>query len=227
MHDGQPVRSWTARTCQPGAVEDVGSRDEVAGPGRAGRRDEVAGAQATSRRTRTLVGLALVLLVLGVGADRWLVERERTALLATVEEAETAVTASQNSLLSLMEYAGRLLTDADVPAATRTSALATLSRDAARWQPRVRARHDGALSQRIAPWHGDLRAARDAYALRLDVWADRLAEVERRPQALSGGGAEVRRSRQRAVDRLLDAGADAARVRSLLGSGEAESRARR
>jgi hypothetical protein len=95
--------------------------------------DEVSGARETSRRTRAVAVLAVVLLVLGVAVDRWRLDRERAALLTTVEEAESTVTASLDSLLSLADYAGPLLTNEDVPPASRRSALTTLARDAARW----------------------------------------------------------------------------------------------
>jgi len=182
--------------------------------------DEVSGAVETSRRTRTLVVAVLVLLVLGVAADRWRVDRERAALLSTVEEAERTVAASLDSLLSLADYAGPLLTTEDVPAASRRSALATLAQDAARWEPRVRSRQALVEDTVVLPWHGDLRAAREAYVRRLTAWADLLAAVDRDAEALLGGSdGDVRRTRQQAVDALLEAGADPERVRRALGLG--------
>jgi hypothetical protein len=79
------------------------------------------------------VGLALVLLVLGAAADRRVADRERTALLAGVQRGEAALSAARDSQLSLAQYAGPLLTGADVPPAARRSAFATLAQDAARW----------------------------------------------------------------------------------------------
>ena len=188
--------------------------------------DEVSGAQATSRRTRVLVVVLVLLLVAGLAVDRWRLDRERTALLATVEEAEGTVEASLGSLLSLVDYAGPLLTGADVPAASRRSALVTLSRDAARWEPRVRAREELVDDAAVLPWHGDLRTARDAYARRLSAWADLLATVDRDPEAILGGSdGDVTRTRSRAVDALVAAGADPERVRRLLGRGATESEA--
>ncbi len=173
---------------------------------------------------RVLVALAVLLLVVGLAADRWRVDRERSALLATVEQAESTVAASLDSLLSLADYAGPLLTTEDVPAASRRSALATLSRDAARWEPRIRARKEMVGDAVVLPWHGDLRNAREAYTRRLDTWADLLAEVDRDPEAFLGGSdGEVRRTRQRAVDALLAAGADPKRVRRALGRGAVDA----
>ena len=195
--------------------------------------DEVSGAGEASRRTRALVVAVVVLLALGLALDRWQADRERTALLATVEEAESTVAASVSSLLSLADYAGPLLTNEDAPAASRRSALSTLSRDAARWEPRIRAREDALEDAVVLPWHGDLRAAREAYARRLAAWADLLATVDRDPAALLGGSdGEVRRTRAEAVDALLAAGADADRVRRALGrgapdAGEGGTRSRR
>jgi hypothetical protein len=182
--------------------------------------DEVSGAGEPSRRTRALVVAVLLLLALGLGLDRWQADRERAALLATVEESERTVEASVTSLLSLADYAGPLLTDADAPAASRRSALATLSRDAARWEPRVRARQRLVDDALVLPWHGDVRAARRAYDRRLTAWADLLATVEREPSAFLGGSdGAARRTRAEAVDALLAAGADPERVRRALGRG--------
>jgi hypothetical protein len=195
--------------------------------------DEVSGAEGTSRRTRAVVVALALLLLVGVALDRWQADRARTALMATVEECESTVTASLDSMLSLVDYAGPLLTSADVPAASRRSALVTLSRDAARWAPRIRAREPGVRDELVLPWHGDLRAARQAYARRVVAWADFLAAVEREPEAVLGGSdGEVTRSRQQAVDALLAAGADPERVRRALGrgvpdAGEAGALARR
>jgi len=182
--------------------------------------DEVSGAAGTSRRTRAAVVLTVALLVLALAADRWRVERERAALLTAVEQAESTVTASLGSLVSLADYAGPLLTAEGVPAATRRSALATLSRDAARWEPRVRARQDLVEGADVLSWHGDLRAARAAYLRRLTAWADLLATVDRDAEAFLGGSdGDVRRTRSRAVDALLQAGADPERVHRALGRG--------
>ena len=190
--------------------------------------DEVSGAGETSRRARAVVVVVLVALAVGLFADRWRVDHERAALLATVEEAESTVSGSLDSLVSLADYAGPLLTAEDVPAASRRSALATLSRDAARWEPRVRAREALVQDAAVLPWHRDLRAARTAYLRRLTAWADLLSTVDRDAEAFLGGSdGDVRRTRQRAVDALLEAGAEPERVRRVLGRGEAESRSRR
>ncbi len=190
--------------------------------------DEVSGAQGTTRRTRALVVLVVVLLLTGLATDRWRVDRERAALLTAVEQAEATVEASVSSLLSLADYAGPLLTNEDASAASRRSAFATLSRDAARWEPRVRAQQVLVEDAAVLPWHGDLRAAREAYARRLVAWGDLLATVDQDPEALLGGSdGDVRRTRSQAVDALLAAGADPERVRRALGRGEAAAQGRR
>jgi hypothetical protein len=187
--------------------------------------DEVSGAEGTSRRTRAAVALVLVLLLAGLAADRWRADRERSALLTTVEASERTVAASVTSLLSLADYAGPLLTAEDAPAESRRSALATLAQDAARWEPRVRAGRVAVDDASVLPWHGDLRSAREAYERRLGAWADLLATVERDPEAFLGGSdGAVRTTRARAVDALLAAGADPERVRRALGRGAADSR---
>ena len=182
--------------------------------------DEVSGAEAPSRRTRAGVVALVVLLLAVLAADRWRADRERDRLLAAVETAERTVTASQSSLLSLADYAGPLLTTEDVPAASRRSALVTISRDAARWVPRVRAEEGRLDDTSVLPWHGDLREARAAYVDRLGAWADLLAVIDREPSAFLGGSdGDVRRTRTRAVDALLAAGVDPERVRRALGRG--------
>jgi hypothetical protein len=187
--------------------------------------DEVSGAEGTSRRTRAAVALVLVLLLAGLAADRWRADRERSALMTTVEAGERTVAASVTSLLSLADYAGPLLTAEDAPAESRRSALATLAQDAARWEPRVRAGRAAVDDAAVLPWHGDLRSAREAYERRLGAWADLMATVERDPQAFLGGSdGAVRTTRARAVDALLAAGADPERVRRALGRGAPDSR---
>ena len=196
--------------------------DVLGGPDRPPRRGRRRSASATSRRTRSLVGLALGLLVLGAAADRELADRERTALLADVRDGESVLAAARDSQQSLAQYAGPLLTGVDVPPAARRSAFATLADDAARWEPRVRARRAQVADADVLPWHGELRAAREAYARRLETYAEALAEVEREPEVLTGAvGDDVRDSRRSALDALLAAGVDAADVRSALGRGEA------
>ncbi len=202
--------------------QQVEHADVVGTPDPPPRRSGTRAASRASRRTRTLVGLALVLLVLGTAADGEVADRERTALLAGVEDGESALSAARDSQLSLAQYAGPLLTGVDVPPAARRSAFATLAQDAARWEPRLRARQEQVAAQDVLPWHDDLQAARDAYAARLEVWADVLAEVEREPEVLTDVlGSDIRASRERAERALLSAGLDPADVRSALAGGEA------
>ena len=162
-----------------------------------------------------------MLLLAGLAADRWRADRERDRLLTAVETAERTVTASQSSLLSLADYAGPLLTTEDVPAASRRSALVTISRDAARWEPRVRAAAGSARrARRCSPGTATCATARAAYADRLGAWADLLAAIDREPSAFLGGSdGDVRRTRAEAVDALLAAGVDPERVRRALGRG--------
>ena len=195
------------------------------------RRSATGTASATSRRTRALVGLALVTLVLGGAADRRLADRERAALLEAVEAGEGTLSAARDSQLSLAQYAGPRLTSV-VPPTARRSAFAMLARDAGRWEPRVRARQREVAALEVLPWHDELHAAKDAYAARLDVWADVLAEIEREPDVLTELlDGRVRDSRRRAADALVAAGLDPADVRSALAGGaaggEADKRLRR
>ena len=192
------------RTCQPGSVVD-----------------EVQGVAETSRRTRTLAVLVLVLLVLGAGADRWQTDRERRALLDAVAAGEQSVRASSASLRGLATYVGPLTSNAEAPQAARAWAFDVLSRDAARWQPRVQSRRQDVLDVPVAPWHGEARAAREAYAQRLAVWTEVLLAMEAATLGQSDRGQQVRSSTRQAREALLLAGADAERVRELLGRGEA------
>jgi hypothetical protein len=185
--------------------------------------DEVRGAAETSRRTRTLVGIALVLLLLGAAADRWQADRERQALLETVASSEQVVQASGASLRGLATYVGPLTSNPDAPERARAWAYETLAHDAARWQPRVQSRRQQVLDVPVAPWHGDMRAAREAYAERLAVWVDVLLDVEAATLGQTDRGQAVRSSKQQARQALLLAGADVDRVHALLGRGEARS----
>lgn len=201
-----PASRWSTGPCQPGGVVD-----------------EVHGAAETSRRTRTLVGVVLVLLLLGAAGDRWQADRERRALLETVAAGEQVVQASGASLRGLATYVGPLTSNPDAPERARAWAYDTLAHDAARWQPRVQSRRQEVLDVPVAPWHGDVRAAREAYAERLGVWVDVLVDLSAATPGQTDRGQAVRASKQQAREALLLAGADVERVRELLGRGEARS----
>jgi hypothetical protein len=170
-----------------------------------------------SGRRRALVGLVLVLTLLAVAADRWQAARERGQLLRSVTAGEQAVEGSQVSIASLARYSSDLLHSADVSDPVRRSAYQLLADDAGRWRPRVqRARSDVAATA-VLPWHGQSRAAREAYEQRLTAWLDVLADFEAAPQAgLGGAGPAVTTSRGAARQALLAAGLDRDRVRELL-----------
>jgi hypothetical protein len=186
--------------------------------------DEVSGAGEPSRRTRALVVTLVVLLVLGIGLDRWQVARERSALLEAVVGGEQVVQGSAASLRGLREYVGPLVSDVDARPEAREWAFDTLRADAARWRPRVREERTQVLDLAVAPWHGDVRAARDAYAGRLAAWDELLDGVGRRGR---GSGASARVAAERASTALVVADLDERRVRDLLGLGEARSTTRR
>jgi predicted lipoprotein len=187
--------------------------------------DEVSGgAEGTSRRTRALLALALVLAVLAAAGDRWRAEQERTALLRAVDGGEQVVDRSSERLLGLRAYVGPLVGDPEARPAARRWAVDSLREEAASWRPRVRAQREAVLELSVAPWHTDLAAARSAYAERLAAWDALLAGVGRRG---GGSGERARDAADRASTALLVAGTDADRVRELLGRGEAGAAARR
>ena len=189
--------------------------------------DEVRGAERSSRRTRMLVGLLLAVLVLGLGGDRWQAARERSALLDAVAQGEQVAHRSGASLRGLATYVGPLTANLEAPQAAREWAFDTLSVEAGRWRPRVQDRRAQVLAVPVAPWHFELRTAREAYAARLGAWSEVLAARERRVRARSDPGQAVRSSVEQARDALLAADADPDRVRALLGGGEAAARRRR
>ncbi len=187
--------------------------------------DEVSsGGVETSRRTRALVALVLLAVLATVGADRWRAAQERAALLDAVVAAEQVVQRSAASLRGLRAYVGPLAANPDARPEARAWAFDALRADAARWRPRVRQEQAAVLELPVAPWHGDVRAARDAYADRLAAWDELLDGVGRRGR---GSGASARTAAERAATALGVADLDEERVRGLLGLGEARSTARR
>ena len=190
----------------------------------AGSRDELVGAPEPSRRSRVVVGLALAVLLTAVGADRWQAARERSALLDAVASGEQVVQRSAASLRGLRAYVGPLVGNVDARPEAREWAFDTLRADAARWRPRVREQRAEVLDLPVAPWHGDVLAARDAYAGRLAAWDDLLDGVGRRGR---GSGAASRAAAERASAALVVADLDEQRVRDLLGLGEVRRAARR
>lgn len=186
--------------------------------------DEVSGAGETSPRTRALVVALGVLAVLGLGADRWQVARERAALLDAVVAGEQVVQRSAASLRGLRAYVGPLAGNVDARPEAREWAFDALRADAARFRPRVQDSRADVLGLPVAPWHGDVLAARDAYAARLTAWDELLDGVGRRGR---GSGASARVAAERASTALVVADLDEGRVRDLLGLGEARSTTRR
>jgi hypothetical protein len=186
--------------------------------------DEVSGAAEPSRRSRAAVVALLALLVLGVALDRWQVARERAALLEAVAAGEQVVQGSSASLRGLRAYVGPLVGNLEARPEAREWAVDALRDDAARWRPRVRAERSEVLGLPVAPWHGDVLAARDAYAGRLAAWDELLGGVGRRG---GGSGASARAAAERASTALAGADLDQRRVRDLLGLGEARSTPRR
>jgi hypothetical protein len=167
---------------------------------------------------RGLVGLALVLTLLAVSADRWQAAREREDLLASVTAGERVVDASQSSIASLAEYSAGLLYAAEVSDSVRGSAYGNLAQDAGRWQPRLERAGRDVAGTRVLPWHRDVREARRAYQQRLTAWTDLLADFADSPQQGFGDrDGTVTASRRAARTALLAAGLDERRVSRLLG----------
>ena len=177
-----------------------------------------------SRGERVVVAVALMALLAAVGVDRWQVAREREALLGAVVAGEHVVQRSAASLRGLRAYVGPLAGNVDARPEARAWAFDTLRADAARWRPRVREERAEVLDLHVAPWHGDVLAARDAYAGRLAAWDELLDGVGRRGR---GSGASARVAAERASTALVVAELDEGRVRALLGLGEARSTTRR
>jgi hypothetical protein len=186
--------------------------------------DELVGAAPTSRRSRAVVWLVLTAVLVGVGLDRWQVERERTALLDAVVVGEQTVGRSSAELRGLRAYVGPLTSNVDARPAARQWAFDVLREQAAGWRPRVRAARAEVQGVPVASWHGDVRAAQEAYAERLATWDELLGGFGRRGQ---GSGAAARSAAERARSALLAAGTDADRVHELLGRGEAGTAPRR
>ena len=186
--------------------------------------DEVRGAEATSRRTRVVLVVLVAALVLAFAADRWRTAQERTTLLDAVASGERVVDRSSQRLQGLRTYVGPLVGDPDARPAARRWAVGALQDEAASWRPRVRQQRTAVLDLPVASWHGDVAAARDAYAERLAAWDELLAGVGRRGR---GSGADARAAQDRALAALLAAEADPDRARELLAAGEARTGSRR
>ena len=179
------------------------------------------GSPETSRRARTLVAVVLVLLVLGLAGDRWQSERELDRLLAAVADGEQVIHASQASLTGLADYQSDLLHSPDTPQAARAAAYDNLASDARRWHPRVAARQEQVTSLQMAPWHQDLREAREAYAVRVQRWTEVLERYAGQPQTGGDPRGEVADARDAARAALLvAAGGERERVTRLLGGRE-------
>ena len=126
------------------------------------------------RRTRWALGLAVVLVVGLVLADRTVREREVDTLLSDVENVSAAVSLADQRVTAMQLY----IRPASSSSATSPELAADLdelvAEAAATGSEELRARGREVGSRTVLPWHHDVRDAQDALARYADARADRL-----------------------------------------------------
>ena len=168
-------------------MADVDVLASDAGPEGAGRRGP----------RGLLAALAVVALLLVVG-DRVVQEREVEALLHGVQAGQQASVYADRRLAGTVQYASGSLTSASVSPAVRADLRRLVQREAAGQLPPVQAARDDVARVRPLPWHGSVRAARDAALAHLDARLAHLRAVALDLRALYAPRPAVTSSAERA-----------------------------
>jgi hypothetical protein len=157
-------------------------------------------------RLRAVVLLALVVVVgLALVAARWESRRQLDALLAAATEVERVVHDSRVSLGGMVQYSNGLLARSDLEPAQRAAVVDSMVVDAQRFPPRVAAARAEVERVRPLPWDDDLRAAREAYLARIDVWTGFVTGAVDLPESLLYERRETRPARLAAAEALAAA----------------------
>lgn len=128
-------------------------------------------------RGRRSVVACLVLLVVGLGADRWQVSREAEALLACVERGESAAENGRGRVAGTVQYASPQLTAAGTSPRVRTSLEGLVRAAAGQADAPLTAARDACEAVTVAPWRAALADARSAYVVVLDRERERFAAI--------------------------------------------------
>ena len=149
-----------------------------------------------------LVG-ALLVLGAGEGTAR---SQEREQLLSAVVDGQASARYAERRVAATAEYAGPALTSTAVPDAVREDLRALVRAEAAARVPALERASARAAGVPVAPWHGELREAREAYVAALDALVEHLRGVEqdlgrlyRRPESLTGATAQAERALAQAL----------------------------
>lgn len=145
--------------------------------------------QRPHRRTPTWVpimigALAFVLVLAGFGllSGDWVLRNaEMNTLVSSVEQSESAMQQTQDEIRAAFESdsGGSALTPAQQAELT-----AALTAAAAAGEKRIAAAGDKVSAVRVAAWHGDIAAAKQAYVTHNHAWQDYMSAGAADPKAL-------------------------------------------
>lgn len=127
---------------------------------------------------RAVPALLLAVLLLLVAGDAAARQAESDRLLAAVTAGQEAARYAERRVAATAEYAGPALTRAAVDEAVRADLRALVRSEARAQVPALRAAERAVRDVPALPWHGDVRAGRDAYAESLAALGDHLDAVE-------------------------------------------------
>lgn len=161
------VIAWVSSERAPGSGWELDLADGVV----VAEDDGVAAAVGWRRRTRwALTALVAGLLLLGAGWG-WDQERrsgELDALLTCVTGGQSSIGYAERRVAGITQYVSSSLTK-DLPAATRNGIHQLISGAAGQSLPGLRQAARSCREVSPLPWHGELRAARQAYLAHLDA----------------------------------------------------------
>lgn len=176
----------------------------------------VSGSDHPRRRPRRLMVVAVLLLALAVGGERWQLSREGAALVRCVEDAQSTVRYVDRQIAATAQYAAPGLSGT-APARVRASLLQVVQQTAAKGVAPEQAVQRRCSALRVLPWHGAVARARDAYVSYLSAQIGQLQRVAQNFDALATPSPELDRSRTVALTALRSAlPSRAARLQVLL-----------
>lgn len=143
------------------------------------------------RRTRTptwvpiLIGaLAFVLALAGLGlvSGDWLLRNaEMNTLVSSVEQSESAMQQTQDEIRAVFQSDSG---ETSLTPAQQAELTAALTAAAVAGEKRIAAAGDKVNAVRVAAWHGDIAAAKQAYVTHNHAWQDYMSAGAADPKAL-------------------------------------------
>ena len=132
-----------------------------------------------------LIGaLAFLLVLAGLGliSGDWVLRNaEMNSLVSSVEQSESAMQQTQDEIGAVMDATAGMTT---ITPEQRADLAAALTAAAVAGEKRIAAAGDKVSAVRVAAWHGDIAAAKQAYVTHNQAWQDYMSAGAADPKAL-------------------------------------------